>query len=347
MSLFTLSMTSASFLFLQHQQYIIYDQKTERRFRGIYDPNFVHVILCTGLYLFVNVPRVLANAVILSVSPEMALVLMLIELLVFLIFCHKYSNRLGNNTLFPSGLVSALANFISVTGPFKKIGHINFFANALLMIKVALLYPIVHTETLTVDICSDPDVFRCWNMTETINRTCLLANGSEAVNITITTFTQEGIDLFYRPFCSPDEAPNSLLFHFVLPIVLMLIAFISIPCGYFIRYQMTKDKLEEFDKIFKSPFSCCSKETNANDDGQTIVVDHKGTLLEDTGETCLEVKSEAMPTNSSTQVSMLGNQKEDCNFCFGASSILTFFDNVRALFSQGRLVAENSKYSRI
>ena len=127
MSLFTLSMTSASFLFLQHQQYIIYDKKTDRRFRGIYDPSFIHVILCALLYLFVNVPRVLANAVILSISPKMASVLMVIELFVFLIFCHFYSNRLGNNTLFPSGLVSALANFISVTGSFKKIGHINFF----------------------------------------------------------------------------------------------------------------------------------------------------------------------------------------------------------------------------
>ena len=338
MSLFTLSMTSASFLFLQHQQYIIYDKKTDRRFRGIYDPKFAHVILCTVLYLFVNVPRVLANAVILSISPEMALVLMVIELLIFLLFCHFYSNRLGNNSIFPSGLVSALANFISVTGPFKKIGHINLFANALLMIKVALIYPIVDNETLTVDICNDPDVFRCWNMTEKINHTCLPSNGTDIVNITITTFTQENVDLSYRPFCSPDETPNSLLFHFVLPIVLMLIAFISIPFGYLIRYLMTKENLTTFDlllsmindvidDVIKSAFSCCSKTSNENSDGEMKDVDVKSKSLEDLGENYQEEKKEATPTKPST--------------------LLTFFDNVRAIFSQGRLAEENSKYSRI
>ena len=338
MSLFTLSMTSASFLFLQHQQYIIYDKKTDRRFRGIYDPSFAHVILCTVLYLFVNVPRVLANAVILSISPEMALVLMVIELLIFLLFCHFYSNRLGNNSIFPSGLVSALANFISVTGPFRKIGHINLFANALLMIKVALIYPIVDNEKLTVDICNDPDVFRCWNMTEKINHTCLPSNGTDIVNITITTFTQENVDLSYRPFCSPDETPNSLLFHFVLPIVLMLIAFISIPFGYLIRYLMTKENLTTFDlllsmindvidDVIKSAFSCCSKTSNENSDGEMKDVDVKSKSLEDLGENYQEEKKEATPTKPST--------------------LLTFFDNVRAIFSQGRLAEENSKCSRI
>ena len=304
------------------------------------------------LYLFVNVPRVLANAVIASISPAMALVLMFIELLVFLVFCHFYSNRLGNNSIFPSGLVSALANFISVTGPFRKIGHINFFANALLMIKLALIYPIVDNKTLTVDICMDPDVFRCWNITEKINHTCLSSNGTDILNITITTFTQESVDLSYRPFCSPDETPNSLLFDFVLPIVLMLIAFISVPFGYLIRYIMTKDNLAAFDQYasrlfqgkinkhlecIKSIFSCCSKETN---DGEMKDVDDKSKSLEDLGEIGLEEKTEATPTKSSTQVSTPSNQKK-------VSSLLTFFDNVRAIFSQGRSAAENSKYLRI
>ena len=163
MSLFTLSMTSSSFLFLQHQEYKIYDQKTGKTFRGIYDPNIVHVVLCTGLYLFVNVPRVLANAVILSVTPVMALVLMFIEAMIFVSFCHKYSVPLNNNVDFPSGIVSALANYISVTGPFRKLGHINLFSNILLMAKVLLLYPVVYNDTcntLTVDISKKPDKFR-------------------------------------------------------------------------------------------------------------------------------------------------------------------------------------------
>ena len=99
--------------------------------------------------------------------------------------------------------------------------------------------------------------------------------------------------------------------------------------------------------MIKSAFSCCSKETNKTGDSETNDVDHKGTLQEDPGENYLEENKEAAPTKSSTQVRQTGNQKEDCSFCFGAKSILTFFDNVRALFSQGRSVDENSKYSRI
>ena len=122
---------------------------------------------------------------------------------------------------------------------------------------------------------------------------------------------------------------------------------------------MTKDNLAAFDQYasriirekmnkhlecIKSTFSCCSKETNG---GEMKDVDDKSKSLEDLSENGLEEKTEATPTKSSTQVSTPSNQKKDCNFCFGASSILTFFDNVRALFSQGRSADENSKYSRI
>ena len=125
---------------------------------------------------------------------------------------------------------------------------------------------------------------------------------------------------------------------------------------------MTKDNLAAFDQFasrliqekinkhlecIKSAFSCCSKETNENGDGEMKDVDDKSKSFEDLSENVLEEKTEATPTKSSTQVSTPSNQKKDSNCCFGASSFLTFFDNVRAIFSQGRSTAENSKYSRI
>ena len=342
MSLFTLSMTSSSFLFLQHQQYIIYDKKTERRFRGIYDPNIVHVLICTVLYLFVNVPRVFANAVIFSVTPIMALILMLIEILMFVLFCHKCSVPLNNNVVFPSGLVSALANFISVTGPFRKLGHINLISNILLMIKVILLYPIVYNETLTIDISRDPDMFRCWNKSEVMNYTYSPSHRAEKINMNITTITQQTIDLSFRPFCSPDESPNSFLFEMVLPIVLMSIAFITIPFGYVIGALMTREKLLAFDKIKKSVFKCFGKCKCAGD-VEIRESDDDDIALEGLTNTCLDEKINRPPKKSSSQLSNIQKHNND-EGCCGANTMITFFDNVRTIFSQGRSSEENCKY---
>ena len=342
MSLFTLSMTSSSFLFLQHQQFIIYDKKTERRFRGIYDPNIVHVLICTVLYLFVNVPRVIANAVIFSVTPIMALILMSIEIVIFILFCHKYSVPLNNNVVFPSGLVSALANFISVTGPFRKLGHINLFSNILLVFKVILLYPIVYTETQTITISNDPDVFRCWNASEVINYTYSPSNRTEKINMNITTLTQETIDLSFRPFCSSNESPNSFLFQTVLPIVLVSIAFITIPFGYIIGALMTREKLLAFDKITKSVFKCFGKRKWTGDD-QIRESDDDAIALEGITNTFLDEKINRPPMKSSSQHSNIHKLNND-ESCCGAKTVITFFDNVRAMFSQGRSSEKNCKY---
>ena len=338
-------MTSSSFLFLQHQQYIIYDKKTERRFRGIYDPNIVHVLICTVLYLFVNVPRVFANAVIFSVTPIMALILMLIELLIFVLFCHKYSVSLNNNVVFPSGLVSALANFVSVTGPFKKLGHMNLISNLLFMIKVILLYPIIYSETLTIDISRDPDVFRCWNVSEMTNYTYSPSNRFEKININITTKTNETIDVFFRPCFSPDQSPNSFLFEMILPIVLMSIAFITIPFGYIIGALMTIDKLLAFDEKTKSVFKCFGKFKSIGDD-ELRESDDDDITLEGLDNIFLGKKINRPSKKSSSQLSNIHKQNND-DCCWGANTMITFFDNVRAIFSQGRSSEENCKYQHI
>ena len=328
-------------MFLQHQQFIIYDERTQRRFRGIYNPNLLHVILCTFLYFFLNVPRVLANAVIFSISPVMAIVLMLIELAIFILVCHKYSVPLNNNVVFPSGLVSALANYISVTGPFKKIGYINLVANILLIIKILLTYPIVYNETSIVDICDKPDVFRCWNMSEMMNHTCPMKT-KDAPNI--TQFYNLSL-ASSRPFCSPNESPNAFLFQAVLPTLLGLICFAAIPFGFIIQLSMSKDNLSSLDKKIQRTaktlldfFSCKSKLTDDEDkheiDESAIKTASEVAIRQNIDESGIK---EALNESNSN-----GKKGKEC--FFGSSTLVTFFDNVRTIFSQGRIVEKNSKY---
>ena len=125
MSFFTLSMTSSSFLFLQHSHYIIFNEQKKRRSRGIYDPNLIHVMICTLLYTFLNIPRQWANALIFSISPRIAVITFLIELGLHLLYSHFYVRKFSNNMAFPSGTVTAFTNFISVCGPFDKIAILN------------------------------------------------------------------------------------------------------------------------------------------------------------------------------------------------------------------------------
>ena len=268
MSFFTLSMTSSSFLFLQHSEYVIFNEKKQRRSRGIYDPNLIHVMLCTLLYTFVNIPRQWANALIFSISPIFAVIMFSIELGLHLLYSHFYVRKLNNNLAFPSGTVTAFTNFISVCGPFEKIGKLNLFSNILLAIKVIILYPVTHLEALTIEMCNDPDIFRCWNQTAVndVNH-C----GNVIHNITSPPFR----------VCSPGEDTNDLLFNVVLPTTLGLLV-ISVLFGYFITFLMKKVTLEyidskiklateylsnQTDKLkqrFNRCFKCCAKDNDTN-----------------------------------------------------------------------------------
>ena len=169
MSFFTLSMTSSSFLFLQHSHYIIFNEQKKRRSRGIYDPNLIHVMICTLLYTFVNIPRQWANALIFSISPRIAVITFLIELGLHLFYSHFYVRKFSNNMAFPSGTVTAFTNFISVCGPFDRIGILNLFSNVLLATKVIILYPLAYLEaeqqSITIGPDEHPDRIRCWNKT--------------------------------------------------------------------------------------------------------------------------------------------------------------------------------------
>ena len=169
-SAFTLSMTSSSFMLLQHTQYISYDSIKQRRTRELNNPPLLESLMGTILYIFITVPRICANSLILSITPPLAIAMYIVEFLIFLWFSHVWVVPIYQNLRFPSGVVTAITNFFSACGPFDKIGRINLFSNFLLILKVALLYPILHYDTnsnITVEYHKKPDQIRCWNVNDT------------------------------------------------------------------------------------------------------------------------------------------------------------------------------------
>ena len=99
MSLVTLSMTAATYLFFQHEEYISYDIRMKRRTRGVNDAKLIYIVFCTLLYVMVNAPRIWANALILAISPMLGVIMLLIEFLVNLWISHNYVLNLRHNAL--------------------------------------------------------------------------------------------------------------------------------------------------------------------------------------------------------------------------------------------------------
>ena len=56
MSVFTLSNTAATYLFYQHREYISFDERLRKRYRGLNDPPLINTMLCTLLYVMITAP---------------------------------------------------------------------------------------------------------------------------------------------------------------------------------------------------------------------------------------------------------------------------------------------------
>ena len=234
MSAFTLSMTSSSFMLLQHSEYINYDASKQRRTRGFNDPPLHETLIGTILYLFITVPRIFANSLIFAITPIMAVAMYLVELSIFLWYSHKWVVPFDQNLRFPSGMVTAFTNFFSACGPLVKVGWINLFSNILLILKVILLYPIVYFDTnsnITVDINKKPDQIRCWNE---------------------STITELNTHRNSFPRKCVDELPNDLLFHTVLPTTIGVITIVSILFGFLIPFVFLKKNISLREEYVKA-----------------------------------------------------------------------------------------------
>ena len=246
MSVFTLSHTAATYLFYQHNEYTSFDKRLQKEYRGLNDPPLINTMICTMLYIVLIAPRIWSNALTLSITPILSLVLFLIELIVMLYVSHRLATPLNQNDSFPSGLVTGMINFLCPCTPVSNMGWINLSSTILIILKVVLLYPIVLFDVLPVDY--KPNRFIC-----TYNTT----------NERLTEFRT----------CQTQK----LLFERVLPLTITSLIIFSIPVGFVISQLMTLSRLKSINQsvaikliffkscasnLFKCLICCCQKETD-------------------------------------------------------------------------------------
>ena len=127
-SICSLSLTAATFLFFQHEEMGELNPETQQREVGENDPKLLWILTTMMLYLFVNVPRIFSNGFVFSVTPKSAFCLLLVEILVSLMMSHFHIGILTDNEIVPGGLLRAITNVMCPTAPYKKIWLINMFS---------------------------------------------------------------------------------------------------------------------------------------------------------------------------------------------------------------------------
>ena len=140
MSIFTLSHTAATYLFYQHEEYTSFDKRLQKQFIGLNNPPLINTIICTMLYIHVTAPRIWSNALTLSISPILSLVMFMMEFIIMLYVSHRLSTPLNHNLLvitkFPSKLVTGVINFLCPCTPVSNLGFINLFSTITIILKV-------------------------------------------------------------------------------------------------------------------------------------------------------------------------------------------------------------------
>ena len=261
MSIFTLSLTAAGYLFFTHDEYTSIDERLQKRTPGVNDPKLSSTMVCMILYVFVNGPRILANALVWSITPILATVMTFIEFLISMVISNYYALSLKKNAVFPSGLVTAIVNYTCVCGPLRMIGKINLFSTLLITAKVLLLYPIVlFLKPLTVDLDTKPDRFRCWDIQEVMvqndtNTWKILTSFNDIFNESMSCGALNNINYsvsIYNAtlprFCRCNETSNQLLFTVIIPSIVGMLVVFSVSFGYAISKLMKRSKLQAFDE---------------------------------------------------------------------------------------------------
>ena len=350
MSLITLSMTAATYLYFQHEDYTSFDKRWKRRTPGLNDPSLLNILVCTVLYIVVNAPRIFANALILSVSPRWAIIMMFLEFIINLIVCNKLALPLKKNAIFPSGFISAAINYACPCYPIKKIGQINLWSTLLIMLKLLSLYPILYTKSFTLKLDQKPNILQCWDVTEvqqekstihieTYPHLKNLFNGERFItckDLQDQKYVRNKTSSFNFPrFCACDEGPNDVLFEYIIPMTILAL-FYSILFGVLITSLIRRTKLTYLQsKVSKLTSSiktfvcqlikcgiCCKDDKSSKNDGE-VEMDPK--------------KEELTFVNYDEDEQML----ELAPWWFKIWS--SFLLNVRTMFDFSRTSEENSK----
>ena len=237
-SAISLSLTSATFLFYQHEDILSFDAQAKQRHHGTNDPKIIFMIPTTMMYLFINIPRLFANGLLLAITPLLASLMLFIELGVSLCLSHCFIQKI-NNTTGIGGFLLGITNAICPNAPLRKIGMLNMISTICTVCKLMFLYPIViylsKNDTFVRQVGQNPDLFRCF----------------ESNLIKNETIKDECRNNFTPIICSPrlcneDETSNQVLFHFCIPIIIGCLVLITIPSGFAISFLMRIDKLHWF-----------------------------------------------------------------------------------------------------
>ena len=350
-SLITLSMTASTYLFFQHDDYTSFDKKIQRRTPGVNDPTLITIVVCTLLYIMMNAPRIFANALVLSVSPALAIAMIVAEFVINLIICNRWALSLKKNAVFPSGFVTAAINYACPCYPIRKVGRINLFSALLIITKVVFLYPIISNEWLTIQLDQNPNILQCWNVTE------LLAEKSKVHVKTYPhlydTFGYDSIvtcqeaeklnsnlsesSYFQLPrFCACDEHPNDVLFNVTIPYTIgFLLATLVSGCiiTLLIRRQkltVLEDKIKNFKTKVYRVICCESNEPDNSARGDEVVLQNLVDPLPIETDDIHNKEKTTSKENQRTQTGWL-------------ASWMSFLLNVRTMFNSSQESAENCK----
>ena len=374
MSLVTLSMTAATYLYFQHEDYISYDKRLKRRTPGLNDPSFASIMACTLLYIIINAPRIYSNALILSVSPIMAIMMMIPEFLINLIICHKLALALNKNAVFPSGFITAAINYACPCYPVRKIGIINMWSTILIIIKLLLLYPIIYSKLFTLELDQKPNILQCWNVTELqMEKSTIHTDtyphfksnftGDRFIPCNEVQNMKYALDqplYFDLPrFCACDEGSTDVLFHYTIPMAILMLLY-SILFGGLITLLIRRKKLSyvetkvtncisfvktSFDQIMQCHICCREKKSlNHKDDEDTIPM-NDGIASDHVDSIEKEKILELAPTKNSISKSKIRYDEKD-EFYFSRWWLELWFSfllNVRTMFDFSQASAENSK----
>ena len=89
LSIVSLSLTATTFLFYQHEDINWYDPETNQPQKGTNNPKIIFIVPATLLYIFLNVPRIIANGMVLAISPSLGVVMITIEIIAAFAFLSK------------------------------------------------------------------------------------------------------------------------------------------------------------------------------------------------------------------------------------------------------------------
>ena len=247
LSVLSLCLTCSTFLFYHHEDYIDdrFEPDSPQQTRGINDPSMILIIPTTMVYLLINVPKISANGLLLAITPTLAVIMLIIEMILALIMSHFLIQKLSKNDELPGGFLLSIANYICPTGPVTKIGIINMLSNSYTVIKLTALIPIVlnvyANHYFTIPMCQKPDLFRCWDEQVIKNSACSYKMSESKI-------------LSPRP-CSQDERPNQVLFTKCIPILIGTLVLSTI-AGFAISYLIRKDKLDKLEGVIKPLINC-------------------------------------------------------------------------------------------